>query len=311
MNRLVAVVLIAMLAGCSKGPASTATDTPPKAGDTPETARADTVARISPEAAQAAHIEVLAAGPAEIRETLILYGTIKSNAERQQTVRARFPGIVKTVTKRAGDHVSRGETLLTIESNDSLEPYSILAPLSGSVIERDVNPGEGVDATTVLIRIADLSTVWAEFAVFSRDLERTRAGMPILLVSGAGDRQEKAKISYVAPIGSGDTQSVVARAVMDNKEGRWIAGQFITGDLEVSGARVPVSVTPGALQKLAGNVVVFVQTEDGFEARKVAVGRRDTKAVEIRQGLNAGERYASKNSYLVKAELQKGDGGKD
>jgi cobalt-zinc-cadmium efflux system membrane fusion protein len=135
--------------------------------------------------------------------------------------------------------------------------------------------------------------------------------MPILLTSGTGDRQEKAKISYVAPIGSGDTQSVVARAVVDNKDGRWIAGQFVTGDLEVSGARVGISVTPQALQKLAGNLVVFVQTDKGFEARKVEVGRRDAKAVEIRQGLEVGERYASKNSYLVKAELQKGEGGED
>jgi cobalt-zinc-cadmium efflux system membrane fusion protein len=321
MNRLVTLSLILVMAGCSKEPAPSAAASTSPAPHTQQDAGKDAlarisseaaaVARISPEAAQASHIEVLTAGPAAIHETLTLYGTIKSNAERQQTVRARYPGVVRTVTKRPGDRVGRGETLLTIESNDSLEPYSILAPISGSLIERNVNAGESVDASTVLMRIADLTTVWAEFAVFSRDLERTRAGMPILLTSGAGNLQVKGKISYVAPIGSGDTQSVVARAVLDNKDGRWVAGQFVTGDLEVSGARAPVAVTPEALQKLGGEAVVFVQTDQGFEARKVEVGGRDVKAVEIRNGVKVGERYASKNSYLVKAELQKGEGGED
>jgi cobalt-zinc-cadmium efflux system membrane fusion protein len=56
-----------------------------------------------------------------------------------------------------------------------------------------------------------------------------------------------------------------------------VAGQFVTGDLEVSGSRVPVAVTPEALQKLGGEAVVFVQTDQGFEARKVEVGGRDAR----------------------------------
>lgn len=268
-------------------------------------------AAITPEHAEAAGIETAVAGPAEIRETLTLYGSIRPNAERQQEVRARYPGVVRTVAKRPGDAVGKGELLLSIESNDSLEPYAIRSPIAGTLLERRVNPGEAVDGSTTLMVVADLSSVWAEFAVFARDLGRIRAGMPVQLKSSDGETGGAAKIAYVAPSGSGDTQSVVARAVVDNKGGRWVAGQFVTGDVVIADLQVPVSVGPAALQKLGDDAVVFVQTDKGFEPRKVEVGKHSAEAVEIKQGLAAGERYAARNSYLIKAELTKGEGDQD
>lgn len=275
------------------------------------TEEAPQAAAITPEHAEAAGIETAVAGPAEIRETLTLYGSIRPNAERQQEVRARYPGVVRTVAKRPGDAVGKGELLLSIESNDSLEPYAIRSPIAGTLLERRVNPGEAVDGSTTLMVVADLSSVWAEFAVFARDLGRICAGMPVQLKSSDGETGGTAKIAYVAPSGSGDTQSVVARAVVDNKGGRWVAGQFVTGDAVIADLQVPVSVVPAALQKLGDDAVVFVQTDKGFEPRKVEVGKHSAEAVEIKQGLAAGEHYAAKNSYLIKAELTKGEGDED
>ena len=78
-------------------------------------------------------IALLEAGPAKIRQTLALYGTVAPNAERMREVTARYPGVVRTVTKRIGDSVREGETLATVESNESLRTYSVTAPLSGVV----------------------------------------------------------------------------------------------------------------------------------------------------------------------------------
>ena len=49
----------------------------------------------------------------------------------------------------------------------------------------------------------------------------------------------------------------------------------------------------------------------GFEPRPVKVGRRSREAVEILEGLDAGMRYAAKNSYLIKADLLKGEAEED
>ncbi|MEG3806658.1 hypothetical protein DBT53_002630, partial [Aerococcus mictus] len=47
--------------------------------------------------------ETSAVGPANVRKVLTLYGSIKPNGEREQAIRARYPGTVKSVEKRPGD----------------------------------------------------------------------------------------------------------------------------------------------------------------------------------------------------------------
>jgi membrane fusion protein, heavy metal efflux system len=266
---------------------------------------------ISPEAASAAGIEIATAGPARIRTTLTLYGTIRPNAEREQVIRARYPGVVRSVAKRAGDSVKQGEELVTIESNESLQTYPIKSQFTGRLLDRRTNPGDAVDSSAVLMRVADLSTVWTEFSVFARDLDHVRPGLTILIQSEDEDAHAESRINYVAAAGETDSQSVVARAVIDNKDGHWVSGQFVTGEVIVSDAQVPIAVVPTALQELQGKPVVFVQAGQKFEPHQVELGRRSRESVEILKGLNAGDHYAARNSYLIKADLLKAEAEED
>jgi cobalt-zinc-cadmium efflux system membrane fusion protein len=332
-QRIVLIGVLACLSACSKTSAdarvrgSTAESSQEASGESPagsapekstadkrsaEDAHKDNLtAAITPEAAQRAGIGIAQAGPARIRETLTLYGSIRSNGERELEIRARYPGVVRSVAKRAGDGVSKGEELLSVESNESLQIYPIRSPLTGRVLDRRTNAGDAVDGSTVLMRVADLSSVWAEFAIFARDLGRVRPGMRVLF-RGADDQDSgEAVVTYVAPAGHADSQSVIARATVDNRGGRWVPGQFITGDIVIAEAQVPVAVKPTALQDFEGKTMVFVQNGKGFAARPVQVGKRSRDAVEIAQGLAAGERYAAQNSYLIKADLMKSEADED
>lgn len=301
------VLLLAVVAGCTKTP----TEIGGAARNESAQQGASTQAVITPEAARNVGIDVQAAGPAQIRETLRLYGSIRTNAEREQDVRARYPGVVREVTKRAGDAVEKGDTLLRVESNESLQTYAIRAPLSGRVLERLTNPGQAVDGSTVLMKVADLSTVWVEFAVFARDLGHVRPGMRVIFRGADADERGEARISYVSPAGHSDSQSVVARAMVDNGGARWVPGQFISGDVVIADVSVPVAVKPAAVQELGGKMVVFVQNNRGFESRPVQIGKRSGGALEIVSGLNAGERYAATSSYFIKADLLKDQAEED
>lgn len=295
-------VALLLIAACSDE--KTAGET----GDAPQVETGPAVAAISPEAARAADIRTSRVGPATIRRTLTLYGSIKPNGEREQTIRARYPGTVKSVEKRPGDTVKRGETLLTIESSESLRVYAISAAQDGTVLERSVNPGATVGVETVLMQIADLTTVWVEVAVFANDIGEVRPGMPMVLADAHGDVLVETQVAYVAPVGHADSQSVVARAVLNNKERQWIPGQFVTADIIVDESRALKSVIPAAIQNLEGRSVVFLESEGGFLAREVETGKRSADAVEILKGLEVGDAYVSTNSYLIKADLLKGEG---
>ncbi len=299
--------VLAGVAGCSQShsagngaPASQANAEPAKE---PE--------QLTPERARNSGIETAVAGEAQIRTTLTLHGTIRPNAEREQEIRARYPGVVRDVSKRVGDQVAASEELLRVESNESLQTYPIRSPIPGRIIERRTNPGDAVDGSTVLLRVADLSSVWVEFALFARDLGQVRPGMTVFFAGANTDEKGEARITYVAPAGQAESQSVVARAVVNNRDGRWVPGQFVTGEVVIADTQARVAVAPAALQELQGKTVVFVEKERGFEARPVQLGKRSRSAIEVLAGVSAGERYAAQNSYLIKADRLKGEAAEE
>ncbi len=253
----------------------------------------------------AAGIEMLTAGPRELRDILRLNGMIQPNQEAMVKVTPRFPGVIRSMRKRLGDKVKKDEVLATIESNQSLTTYELKAPIDGIVIDRDGTLGEFAAEARPLFTIADLSTMWIDFAVYRRDFARVRVGDAVSIDVEDGGPLIEAKIDYVSPIGASDTQSSIARAVVAN-DGRLRPGLFVDGRVVLSAKPVDVAVRTSALQTLEGKTVVFVRDGDAFAAREVELGGRDADWVEVTFGLLAGDVYAAKNSFVVKAEIGKG-----
>ena len=142
---------------------------------------------------QKAGIGIEAAGPGKLAIRLHLNGKIAPNEERMTHVSPRFPGVVKAVKKKLGDPVAKGEVLATVESNESLRTYDIVAEIDGTVIRRNVTPGEFVSGQETLFTIADLSTVWADFSVYRQDFPLLRKGQPVMLEGGPGMEKVEAK----------------------------------------------------------------------------------------------------------------------
>jgi len=258
----------------------------------------------------AAGIEMLTAGPRELRDILRLNGMIQPSQEALVKVTPRFPGVIRSMRKRLGDKVKKDEVLATIESNQSLTTYELKAPIDGTVIDRDGTLGEFAAEARPLFTIADLSTMWIDFAVYRRDFARVRVGDAVSIDVGDGGLPIEAKIDYVSPIGTSDTQSSIARAVVAN-DGRLRPGLFVDGRVVLSARPVDVAVRTSAIQTLEGKTVVFVRDGDAFAAREVELGGRDADWIEVTFGLLAGDVYAAKNSFVIKAEIGKGSTSHD
>ena len=72
-----------------------------------------------------------------------------------------------------------------------------------------------------------------------------------------------------------------------------------------------MAVSTEAIQTVRGWTVVFGRYGEHFEARPVEQGRSDGKFTEVIKGINAGEQYAAKNSFLIKADLGKSGASHD
>jgi cobalt-zinc-cadmium efflux system membrane fusion protein len=261
---------------------------------------------LTPDQIKHAGIAVERVGPASIRETLPLYGQIVPNAEREHTVSARFPGVIKNVAKQIGDAVQQGETLATVESNESLKSYPVLASLSGVVTQRSANVGEQTGDRALFV-IGDYSTVWVDLSVFPADLSKVRVGQTVRIANRDPSITGEGRIITVLPVGSSTNQTTTARVLLDNPDHRWVPGHFVTAEVVLSETEVPTAIREEAIQIVEDQPVVFVEGDEGFEARPVTLGRSDGQVSEVLKGLQVGEAYVSTNSFTLKSELGKED----
>lgn len=304
---LIAVPLA--LAGCGEsqtgGAASAQTDADHAAGGEGEGHEEVGHVELTPAQIEAGNIGLAEAGSANIRETLPLYGVIAPNAERVMEVAARFPGMIRSVTKKAGDSVDKGAVLATIESNESLQTYAVVAPLTGVITARNANPGEQ-SGEKVLFTVADLSTVWVELALFPRDVAKVRVGQSVRVRSAEAGLSADGKVVYVAPFGRSANQTLTARVQLENAERRWAPGLYVTAEVTLAQTSVPLAVRNEAVQSVENGTVVFVRNDEGFEPRATRLGRSDGEISEVLEGISAGETYATRNSFILKSELGKG-----
>jgi cobalt-zinc-cadmium efflux system membrane fusion protein len=227
------------------------------------------------------------------------------NEDRMVHVRARFPGMLKEVRKRLGERVQKGDVLALVESNESLQPYEVRAQMSGTIIEKDASIGESVTDNQVLYVVADLGTVWVDLSVYRKDFAKLRKGQAVRVDAGDGSDPAPSTISYISPFGTENTQTMLARAELDNKAGDWRPGLFVKAEVTLESAQVPLAVEAEALQTFRDWNVVFIQDGEEYEVRPLELGRHDGKYIEVLEGIRPGARYASGNSFLLKAELGK------
>ena len=98
---------------------------------------------------------------------------------------------------------------------------------------------------------------------------------------------------------------MVARVTLPNPDQVWRAGMTVRGDAVISERQVPLAVKNQAIQRLEGNLVVFVQEGERYEARPIRPGISDGEWTEVLEGLKQNERYVSEKSFQIKANIGK------
>lgn len=264
---------------------------------------------IAADAAAAAGVRTETAGPRLIRDVIPLYGRIAPNPDATRTVSARFGGTVQSVRVSVGDRVQAGTSLASVESSDSLQVYAVTAPIAGVITERRINAGEQTGDAPLFV-ISDLGQLWVELSVFPRDVAHLRAGQSVRIHAVDGQLKGEAVIVKISPAGVSATQALQAWARLKHS-GDWTAGRYVSAEVLVGGAEVPVAIKRSALQSFRDFTVAFENIADTYEVRMLDLGRSDGEYIEVLGGLKSGARYVADNSYLIKADIEKSGASHD
>lgn len=195
---------------------------------------------------------------------------------------------------------------------ESLRLQELRAPMSGRIAERRVDLGslvgrEGQESE--LFVIVDSRVVWAELALPASDLAVVREGQQISLETGSGAEPLPATIMFVSPLLDKDTRLARVVASVDNPAHILRPGMFVTAHIPFQQTKADIVVPKSAVQTVEGQSAVFVRTSEGFEPRKIVTGREDSKSFEVTSGLTPGDRIATANTFVLKADLGRGEAG--
>ena len=259
--------------------------------------------------ADEAGIKTEIAGPAAIKESLALTGRVEIDPNRLSQVRARYPGVVRQIRADLGDTVKAGQRLLTIQSNESLQDYSVKAPISGQIIKRNVQIGETV-AGENLFTLVDLSQVWVELDIFAKDAGKIQIGQSVTLETMDGFKTG-GTIDWISPLSSHASQSIHARVPTDNPDKRLRPGQFVRATVDIAKHEVPLAVKQSAVQRFRDFQVVYARFGDTYEVRMLEFGISDDEWRQVTNGLSPGTEYVTENSYLIKADIEKSGASHD
>lgn len=198
----------------------------------------------------------------------------------------------------------------------SISSLSLRAPISGTITERHVNAGAGVQAGAPLFSIADLSTVWVIANVPESQINSLRPGTPAEVRSAAlGQAIARGRITYIDPMLNESTRTGRVRLEVVNPNQQLKIGTFVEVNFE-SGAAQAESATElvvpdEAIQTVENKTIVFVPANKPahFEAREIQVGGQADGMRKVIAGLKAGERVVTKGSFVLKTQMLKGEMG--
>jgi cobalt-zinc-cadmium efflux system membrane fusion protein len=185
--------------------------------------------------------------------------------------------------------------------------YKLTAPIGGIVTQRHLTLGEVIEPTgeNLPFVVADLASVWVNLTVYQRDLSHVTPDQSVDIEFGHGIPPATGAIEFVSPALDEATRTAYARVVLNNPEGHWRPGLFVTGRIERGHEAAGVVVPRAAVAEVDGETVVFVKTDNGFQRRSVHLGRTTEEQAEIVRGLAPGERYAARNVLVLKAEMNR------
>jgi cobalt-zinc-cadmium efflux system membrane fusion protein len=253
---------------------------------------------LTPQAMKLAGITISSVKRGRIGRTIELPGEVGFNEDRVAHIAPRFAGIAQQANCRVGDYVN------IVESNESMNSYSIKAPISGWVIERHVTTGEFVSEENSIYVIADLSTVWVNLAVYPKDADRVKKGQ-VAEIKGIGSKNITAgSIEYVTPVMDLRTRSLTARITLSNPDNSWRPGSFVQATITTETGNNGLVVEKSAVQYLdEKNVLFVVDGPDRFRPIDVVTGDSDHNYIQILSDLAIGTEYVSTGAFELKAKI--------
>ncbi|WP_339661737.1 efflux RND transporter periplasmic adaptor subunit [uncultured Polaribacter sp.] len=190
------------------------------------------------------------------------------------------------------------------------ENFPVYATVSGTVSEKLVAEGDYIKQGQSLLKIANLSTVWANFDVYENQIDLFKKGQDVMVSAKAYPTKEfKGEVAFIDPVLNSSTRTVKLRVVLNNKDNLFKPGMFVEGNIEgiqTNNAQT-ISIPATAILWTGKRSVVYLKAnpnEPIFEMRQITLGNKIGDQYQVVEGLHTGDEIVTNGTFTVDAAAQ-------
>ncbi len=196
------------------------------------------------------------------------------------------------------------EEIAALEKNQTITAVATLsAPIAGVVVDRQVGPGQFVQAggATPQFTIADTSSVWLLANVRETDAAQVKLGQSVEVhVPAYPNRTFKARLTYVSAVVDPATHRLPVRAEIGNHDGALKPEMFANFRILTSEASESPAVPQSAVVYEGAAAHVWVVAGDGLlSLRSIRTGRSNDGLIEVIEGLKPGENVVTQGGLFI------------
>ncbi len=183
--------------------------------------------------------------------------------------------------------------------------FDMPSPADGVVMEKNVIEGQMVKAGDTLYRLTDLSHIWIITDVAEQDIGLVKIGAPAKVRFRAfPDETFEGRVTFVLHELSMSTRTARVRVEVANPDHRIKHEMFADVEIDTTAGDAPrLSVPASAVIDSGSRRIVLLERGEGhFAPREVQLGLRTRDYVEIKSGLEAGEKVVVSANFLIDAE---------
>ena len=221
------------------------------------------------------------------------------------------PALYKAVRNKLKNWKLSDTQINAIEVSGTVrENFPIYATVSGTVSEVIAAQGDYVNQGQPIVKLSNLNSVWAEFDAYENQLSQFSVGQKINITTNAYPNKEfEGTTSFIDPVLNNTTRTVSVRATLNNREGIFKPGMFVTGKVKGTTQTMENTLTVPASAVLwtGERSLVYVKTnpnEPVFEMREVTLGNRSGETYQVSAGLNNGDEIVTNGTFTVDAAAQ-------
>ena len=190
------------------------------------------------------------------------------------------------------------------------ENFPVYATVSGTVSEKLVEEGNHIKQGQPLLKIANLSTVWANFDVYENQINRFKRGQEVFVITNAyPNKVFKSKVDFIDPVLDAKTRTVKLRVVLNNKDEVFKPGMFVEAKIKgiISSKEEVVTIPSSAVLWTGKRSVVYLKANSNepiFEMLEITLGNKVGDNYEVVEGLNNGDEIVTNGTFTVDAAAQ-------